>query len=132
MGFDYGLELDSGLISRFLHISVTCSDVLNHVGDPEHELVLDGRHPGVVVELQDGPGAEEVKAAEAGWEHSESVALEVELPQPLELPNLLRDVHQLVVADREDPQVLQISDLRVQVLKLIVTQVKSPDKHFDQ
>ena len=100
------------------------------MGDPEHELVLDGRHPGVVVELQDGPGAEEVKAAEAGWEDSQSVALEVELPQPLELPNLLGDVHQLVVADSEDPQVFQVPNLRVQVLKLIVTQVKSPDKYI--
>ena len=97
------------------------------MGDAEHELVLDGRHPGVVVQLQDGARAEEVEAAEAGREDSQPVALEVQLPQPLQLTNLLRHVHQLIVAEREDPQVLQVSDLGVQVLKLIVTQVKCPD-----
>ena len=102
------------------------------MGDAEHELVLDGRHPGVVVELQDGPGAEEIKTAETGREHSQPVALEVELPQSLEFPDLLRDVHQLVVADREDPQVLQVPDLRVQMLKLVVAQVKCPEKYLDQ
>ena len=76
------------------------------MGDAEHELVLDGRHPGVVVQLEDGAGAEEVEAAEAGREHGQPVALEVELPQSLQLPDLLGHVHQLVVADREDPQVL--------------------------
>ena len=91
------------------------------MGDAEHELVLDGRHPGVVVQLQDGAGAEKVEAAEAGREDGQPVPLEVELPQPLELPDLLRHVHQLVIADREDPQVLQVPDLSVKVLKLIVT-----------
>ena len=66
------------------------------MGDAEHELVLDGRHPGVVVQLQDGAGAEEVEAAEAGREDSQPVALEVQLPQPLQLTNLLRHVHQLI------------------------------------
>ena len=102
------------------------------MGDSEHELVLDGRHPGVVVELQDRAGAEEVETAEAGREDGQPVALEVELPQPLELADLLRHVHQLVIADREDPQVLQVSNLRVKVLKLVVTQVKCPGKYSDQ
>ena len=84
---------------------VVYSDEIDDVGDAEHEL-LDGRHPGVVVQLEDGAGAEEVEAAEAGREHGQPVALEVELPQPLQLPDLLGHVHQLVVADREDPQVL--------------------------
>ena len=131
-GFNFGLELDQFRIAFKISISVTCSDVLDHVGDAEHELVLDGRHPGVVVELQDGPGAEEIKAAEAGREDGQPVSLKVELPQALELPDLLRDVHQLIVTDREDPQVLQVPDLRVQMLKLVVAQVKCPEKYLDQ
>ena len=47
----------------------------------------------------------------------------------LELADLLRHVHQLVVAEREDPQVLQVSDLRIKMLKLVVTQVKCPEKY---
>ena len=38
----------------------TCPDVLYDVRDPEHELVLYRRHPGVVVQLQDGPGTQEI------------------------------------------------------------------------
>ena len=111
-----------------LSLLVTCPDVLNDVGDTEHELVLYGRHPGIVVQLQDRARAEEVEAAEAGREDSQPVALEVQLPQSLQLPDLLRHVHKLIVTESEDPQVLQVSDLGVQVLKLVVAQVKCPDK----
>ena len=59
------------------------------MGHAEHELVLYGRHPGVVVQLEDGPGAEEVEAAEGGRQHRQPVALQVQLPQQTQLANLL-------------------------------------------
>ena len=58
--------------------------------DPEHELVLDGRYPGAVVQLEDGAGAEEVQGAEGGGQHRQPVALQVQLTQTSQLTNLLQ------------------------------------------
>jgi len=35
-------------------------DVLDDVADPQHQLVLNGGNPGVVVQLQDRAGAQEI------------------------------------------------------------------------
>ena len=45
------------------------------MSDPEHELVLDGGNPGVVVQLEDGARTKEVKAADGGRKDSQAVAL---------------------------------------------------------
>ena len=67
---------------RFINSGqLTGPDVLDDVGDSQHELVLNGRHPGVVVQLQDGPGAQEVQTAQAGWQDGQSIALEVEFSE---------------------------------------------------
>ena len=97
------------------------------MGHAEHELVLYGRHPGVVVELQDGPGAQKVQVAEARREDGQSVALEVEFSEAGELSYLLGNIHQVVVSDSQDPQVLHVLDVGAQMLKIIVTQVKSSE-----
>lgn len=96
------------------------ADVLNHVTDAEHQLIFDGRHPRVVVQLEDRPGAQEVEGADLGREDREAVALEVELAEVLELADLLRDAGQLVVAEGEDPQVGQIADVRRKLLEVVV------------
>ena len=109
---------------------LTCPDVLDDVRHPEHQLVLYGRHPGVVVQLQDGPGAQEVQVAEAGREDGQSVALEVEFSEAGELSYLLGNIHQVVVSDSQDPQVLQVLDLGTQVLKIVITEVQSPARKY--
>merc|ERR1712241_111794 len=116
---------DIGLDMTAVEIFVSLGpDVLDDVGDSQHELVLYGRHPGVVVQLQDGPGAQEVQVAETGWKDGQSVTLEVEFSQAGELSNLLGNIHQVIVSDSQDPQVLQVLDVRTQMLKLIVTEVQ--------
>merc|ERR1719219_2121160 len=117
------VSLDMATVEIFVSLG---PDVLDDVGDSQHELVLYGRHPGVVVQLQDGPGAQEVKVAQAGREDGQSVALEVEFSEARQLSNLLGDIHQIVVSDGQDPQVLQVLDIRTQVLELIITQVQRP------
>ena len=65
--------------------------------------------------------------AEAGGEDGQAIALQVELPQSGQLTYLLRHVNQLVVSDGQDPQVLHVLDVGAQMLKIIVTQVKSSE-----
>ena len=69
--------------------SLTCPDVFDDVGDPQHELILNGRNPGIVVQLEDGSGAEEVQGAQGGGQDGQPVALQVQLTQTAQLSNLL-------------------------------------------
>ena len=66
--------------------------------------------------------------AEAGREDGQSIALEVEFPEARQLSYLLGNIHQVVVSDSQDPQVLEVLDIRTEVLQLIITQVQSPDR----
>ena len=68
--------------------------------------------------------------AEARREDGQSVALEVEFSEAGELSNLLGNIHQVVVSDSQDPQVLQVLDLGTQVLKIIITEVQSPARKY--
>ena len=68
--------------------------------------------------------------SEAGRQDSQTIALEVELPQSRQLSYLLGDVHQLVVSESEDPQVLHVFDVGTQMLKFIIAQVESPARIF--
>lgn len=54
------------------------------------------------------------------------VSLEMELPQVDQLADLLRDLGDLVVPDREHPEVPQVRDLGREELKVVVTVTKKP------
>ena len=68
--------------------------------------------------------------AQAGWEDGQTVALEVEFSEARQLSYLLGNIHQVVVSDGQDPQVLQVLDIRTQVLELIITQIQRPDRIY--
>ena len=51
------------------------ADELNHVADAEHELVLNERHPRIVVQFDHGARIEEVKLADLRGEDGEAIAL---------------------------------------------------------
>ena len=58
-GRDVGLDVPAEEVLVRLR-----ADVLDDVADAEDELVLDGGHPRVVVQLEDGAGAQEVHVAD--------------------------------------------------------------------
>lgn len=68
-----------------LHMSVVqvlvlfLPDEFDHMADTQDQLVLNQGYPGIVVQLEDGPGAEEVELPNLWWEDCETIPLEVEL-----------------------------------------------------
>ena len=94
----------------------------------QHQLVFNGRNPGIVVQLQDGSGAEEVETAQGGREDGQSVALQMKLSQSGQFSDLLGNIHQLVVPQSQDSQILHVLYVRTQMFKLIVTQVECPGR----
>ena len=96
-------------------------NVLNHVTHAQNQLILDGWHPGVVIQLQDGARTEEIQLADGGREDGETVALEVQLPQVMQLPDLGGDIYKLVVPEGQDPEIAQVADLGGEHLKVVVT-----------
>ena len=59
--------------------------------------------------------------AQAGREDGQSISLEVEFSEARQLSYLLGNIHQVVVSDSQDPQVLEVLDIRTEVLELIIT-----------
>ena len=66
-----------------------CPDVLDDVADAQRQLVLDGRHPRVHVQLEDRSGAHKVQLAELWWQNRQAVALQMKFSQIRQLANFL-------------------------------------------
>jgi len=109
-----------------------CSDVFNDVRHSQHKLVFNWRNPRIVVQLEDGSGAEEVKAAKGRRQHCQSVSLKVKLSQSLKLSQLLRHIHELVVSESENSKISQILYFGAQCLKLVVTEVERSQGAHDE
>jgi hypothetical protein len=95
---------------------------LNNVAHAQHQLVLDQRHPRVVVQLDDRPRAKKVELADLGREDGEAVALKMKLAKVDQLSNLWREVDQLIAAEGEDAKVDQVAQIGGKDLKVVVAE----------
>jgi len=121
-----------------LHVSAVqvlvgfCPDIFDDMRDSQSELILNGWDPGVVVQLEDGPGAEEVHAAHGGREHGETVALQVKLSQSGDLADLLWNIDQFVVSYRQDSKIFQLFNVWTKLLEIVVTEIHGSEGLHDE
>lgn len=101
--------------------------IFKDVGDAQLELVCDGSDPGIILCFEHLFRTGQIQITKLRGQDSQSVALDVELFELSQVPDLLRQRDQIIIPHTQYLQLAQLPDVGGQGLEIVVTQIEGTE-----